>query len=88
MTYVHFMFDRHEIVWSNGAQTESLFTGAEALRSVGPAAREEIFALMPELQDGLAEAAGFTPVRPLVPGRLGRKLAQRHLENGRRMIDA
>ena len=45
--YWHFMFDEHEIVFSNGAQTESLYTGAEALKSVGAKAREEIFALFP-----------------------------------------
>ncbi|MBM3605179.1 MAG: Hint domain-containing protein [Alphaproteobacteria bacterium] len=88
VTYVHFMFDRHEIVWSNGAQTESLFTGPEALKSVGAAARDEILSLMPELRDGAPEAAGIAPARPLVPGRLGRKLAQRHLENGRQLVDA
>ena len=34
--YFHFLFDDHQIVWSNGAPTESLFTGPEALKSVPP----------------------------------------------------
>lgn len=78
--YVHMLFDRHEIVLSNGAETESLYTGPEALKSVGPAAREEIFAIFPELR-----VNGTLPVsaRPLVPGRLGRKLAVRHAQHGR-----
>uniref|UniRef100_UPI0035AF8BD3 Hint domain-containing protein n=1 Tax=Paracoccus sp. TaxID=267 RepID=UPI0035AF8BD3 len=37
VTYVHFLFDSHQLVISNGAETESLHTGAEALKSVGPA---------------------------------------------------
>ena len=67
------------MVWSNGAETESLFSGPEALRAVGPAARAEIFALFPELaaEDYAPEAARLLP-----SGRLGRKLAVRHLQNG------
>ena len=79
VAYHHIMFDRHEVVISNGAETESLFTGPEALRAVGPAAREEIFTLFPELATG-----DYTPeaARLLPSGRLGRKLAVRHLQNG------
>ena len=51
VTYVHFLCDRHEVVFSNGAPTESLYTGPEALKSVGAAAREEIFVLFPQLRD-------------------------------------
>ncbi|MBK4215071.1 Hint domain-containing protein [Paracoccus caeni] len=78
--YFHLLFDRHEIVYSNGAETESLYTGAEALRGVGMAARDEIFALFPELRrDGWQPASA----RPLVPGSQGRTLAARHLRNGK-----
>ncbi|MEO9781779.1 MAG: Hint domain-containing protein [Sedimentitalea sp.] len=49
--YVHFLFDQHEIVYANGAETESLYTGAQALKSIGSAAREEIFSLFPALAD-------------------------------------
>ncbi len=81
--YFHMLFDRHEVVISNGAETESLFTGPEALKAVGPAAAEEIFAIFPELRD-----RDYTPVaaRPLVSGRMGRKLAVRHAQNGKMLI--
>ena len=82
VTYVHFMFDDHQIVLSNGAETESLYTGAEALKAVGPAARDEIFALFPELRDG----AEKTPARQLASGRMGRKLAVRHATNGKPLV--
>lgn len=83
VTYVHILFDRHEVVISNGAETESLFTGPEALKSVGRAARDEIFAIFPELAD-----RDYAPVaaRELVSGRMGRKLAVRHAQNRKPLI--
>nr|WP_010395579.1 Hint domain-containing protein [Paracoccus sp. TRP] len=74
--YFHILFDRHEIVLANGAEAESLYTGPMALKSVGRAAREEIFTLFPELRDTPAEAA-----RPLIPGAKARQLAHRHVRN-------
>ncbi|WP_036712734.1 Hint domain-containing protein [Paracoccus sanguinis] len=83
VTYVHFLFDDHQIVISNGAETESLYTGAEALRSVGEAAREEILALFPELR---IRAEAPDGARVLASGRMGRKLAVRHAENGKPLV--
>jgi Ca2+-binding RTX toxin-like protein len=48
-TYIHFMFDRHEVVLSNGAWTESFQPGDMSLKGVGNAQRTEIFELFPEL---------------------------------------
>ncbi|TRW99117.1 Hint domain-containing protein [Paracoccus sp. M683] len=77
VTYHHVMFDEHEVVFSNGAETESLYAGEQALRSVGQAARDELFAIFPELQGDERPAAA----RPLASGRMGRKLAMRHRQN-------
>lgn len=67
---------------ANCPSTETLFTGRRALDAVGPAARDEIFALFPELraraEDGVPEGA-----RRLVSGRQGRKLVMRHIQNQR-----
>lgn len=83
VTYVHMLFDRHEVVISNGAETESLFTGPEALKAVGPAARAEILALFPEL----VRPEAVTPAaRVLASGRMGRKLAMRHGQNGKALL--
>lgn len=81
--YYHMLFDRHEIVFSNGAETESLFTGPEALKAVGPEAVEEIFALFPELRDRDYAA---TAARVLVSGRQGRRLAMRHVQHARPLV--
>lgn len=82
LEYFHLLFDQHEIVLSEGAATESLFTGAEALRSVDPAARAEMIALFPELTGADHE---FAAVRRISTGREGRKLAQRHVANKREL---
>ena len=61
-TYVHFMFDRHEVVLANGAWTESFQPGDYTLKGMGNAQRSEIFALFPELKsaEGLE---GYTAAR-------------------------
>lgn len=83
VTYVHFLFDAHQIVWANGAESESLLPGPEALRSVGPAAVAEIYAIFPELASPEYSAPA---ARELVSGRLGRKLAVRHSQNGKPLL--
>lgn len=50
-TYVHFMFDQHEVVLSNGAWSESFQPGAQVLDGLGDAQRDEIFELFPDLRD-------------------------------------
>ncbi|MFN3276691.1 MAG: Hint domain-containing protein [Paracoccus sp. (in: a-proteobacteria)] len=75
--YWHFMFDSHQVVYSEGATTESLFTGPEALKAVSEEGRRELMELLPQLQD-----ASFAPARALIGGRQGRNLAGRHRRNG------
>lgn len=83
ITYVHFLFDAHQIVYANGAEAESLYTGPAALRTLGPAALHEIHALFPEL----AEATDLPrPARPLIAGREGRSLAARHMRNSKPLL--
>ena len=82
VTYVHIMFDQHQIVTSNGAETESLFAGKMALEALGPDAAAEIFALFPELRD---KADAYAPARALIEGRRGREAARRHAQNGQRL---
>lgn len=83
VTYVHFLFDEHQVVYSNGAQTESLFTGPEALKNVGPSARAEIIAIFPELA---ADDVQATPVHHLPLGREARKMAERHQRNRAELV--
>lgn len=50
VTYVHIMFDRHEVILSDGAWTESFQPGDQSLAGIGNAQRNEIFELFPELR--------------------------------------
>ncbi|SIS57616.1 Hint domain-containing protein [Paracoccus saliphilus] len=83
--YFHILFDRHEVVFSNGAETESLHTGPQALKSLNAAAREEIFTLFPELREKSSEDCRPS-ARILISGRQGRKLAMRHNKNSRELV--
>ncbi|WP_101066198.1 Hint domain-containing protein [Roseovarius salinarum] len=57
VTYIHFMFDHHEVVLSDGAWTESFQPGEQTLDGMGAAQRDEIFDLFPELRDSEGRAA-------------------------------
>ncbi len=79
--YFHMLFDQHEIVISNGAKSESLFTGPEALKTVSPEARMEIASLFPELV-----CEDFQPVSArLIPpqGKSMKQLVARHQKNAK-----
>ena len=48
-TYIHVMFDHHEVILSDGTWTESFQPGDMSLAGVGNAQRNEILELFPEL---------------------------------------
>lgn len=58
-TYIHIMFDQHEVILSDGTWTESFQPGDMSLAGVGDASREEILELFPELatREGIAAYA-------------------------------
>jgi hypothetical protein len=47
--YFHLMFDDHEVIFTEGAATESFHAGQYSLRELGDAARVELHKLFPEL---------------------------------------
>ena len=59
VTYYHFMFDHHEIVYSNGVETESFHPAFAGVEALDEAKREELFKLFPELEQN-ADAYGET----------------------------
>ncbi|AWD20343.1 Hint domain-containing protein [Fuscovulum blasticum] len=62
LTYVHFLFDRHEVVLSNGAWTESFQPTDFSLKGLGNAQRSEILELFPALHPA-ANGGGIGPAR-------------------------
>ncbi len=75
VTYYHLMFDAHQVVDSNGAQTESLYPGPQALRAMGQAALTELQQIFPELFEHEARPA---EARTFVRGPRLRQLVQLH----------
>jgi Hint domain-containing protein len=48
--YFHILFDKHEIIFAEGALSESFFPGEQSMSSFDDETRQEIFELFPELR--------------------------------------
>ncbi|SIS80354.1 Hint domain-containing protein [Paracoccus saliphilus] len=75
ITYYHVLLDEHEILWSNGCLSESLYLGSQALQAITQEGRDEIAAIFPGIADGNFQAA---PARPFAE----RKKHIRHILTG------
>ncbi|MFV0300525.1 MAG: Hint domain-containing protein [Paracoccus sp. (in: a-proteobacteria)] len=73
VTYFHIALDRHQIIFANGAEVETLYPGPEALKSVSEAARDELLTIFPD-----CEIAAPTPARPMLTGKEARSLTRHH----------
>jgi hypothetical protein len=47
VTYVHLMFDRHQVIFAEGVASESFFPGTHALSALSPEARASVLAVIP-----------------------------------------
>ncbi len=74
VTYIHLVFDRHQVVFSNGLATESFYPGTRALAGLAPAAREEFARLFPDIA-----ARGLPAYGPSARPYLRRPDLPRHL---------
>ena len=71
--YFHLLFDRHEVVQSDGAWSESFFPGPYMMETMTRDSYNEIVSIFPELEADILPAAD--PARPLVkPGQAKRAL--------------
>jgi hypothetical protein len=64
LSYYHLLFDTHRVVFAEGAPSESMLTGAEALAAVSPEARAELALMFPDMVWGAASVPrAFVPKR-------------------------
>lgn len=82
VTYWHVLCDRHEVIFANGAPTETLFMGAMARRGMSDQAMDEIEALFPNLLRRPQTLARQTP-----KGHAQSQLVYRMLKNKRSALE-
>ncbi|WP_264211923.1 Hint domain-containing protein [Leisingera thetidis] len=72
VTYVHLMFDRHQVIYSEGLETESFLPGPQIVNLFDQPVAEEICALFPELDPdtGAGYSAAARPALKAFEGRL------------------
>lgn len=79
--YYHILFDHHQIIWSNNAATESLYTGPEAVKALTKEQLTEIFTLFPALRNCNRPSPNIvhqtTLARLTIAGRPGRNMINR-----------
>lgn len=57
VTYMHVLFDEHQVIYANGASTESLHAGQIDKAELAPKSRAELLALFPDLALGYGDTA-------------------------------
>ncbi len=80
ITYYHILMDRHEILYANGAEAESLYLGQEAWRALGAQERQELQLLL-GMDLGNMGLTPPAPARKLAKGRRVQHLVERHMKN-------
>jgi len=65
VTYVHILFDRHQVVWSEGLATESYLPGPQTASAFDAAVLEEITTLFPALEPRTGRGYGASARRTL-----------------------
>ncbi|MEM6727098.1 MAG: Hint domain-containing protein [Pseudomonadota bacterium] len=80
VSYHHLLFDRHEIVLAEGAPTESLHLGDQALRAMDRAQRDELREIFPDLRLAI-------PARPVAERKSAREVVRRHAKNAKPVLE-
>lgn len=83
VTYYHILCADHEILFAEGAETESFYLGAMARQALDADAVEELQTLFPELIE-----ADPAPARAIVAGPVLKELMARHRKNQQALFSA
>ena len=81
--YFHLLFDRHDIVFAEGAPSESLLTGPEAMKTLPAEAQQELRTIFPEL---LIVDHTPKPARAIPSVIQQKKIIARHFKNNRFLL--
>lgn len=76
VTYYHLMTDDHQVIYAEGAASETLLTGPQAINALGPDALAELQAIFPDIMN-----TAMAPARPIAQGKRVEKLLLRHERN-------
>ena len=64
VTYLHLIFETHQVVLANGRASESVLAGPRALAALEPAVRTEVLSLFPGLRtQSCRPGPAFPPAR-------------------------
>ncbi|MDJ0992519.1 MAG: Hint domain-containing protein [Dinoroseobacter sp.] len=63
ITYVHVMFEEHQVIYANGAPAESFYPGPQALKTLHPFKLHQLLSLFPRLASEGAETTYGPPAR-------------------------
>lgn len=83
--YFHILFDDHEIIFAEGAETESFHTGAQAMQTISDEARAEIMAIFP---DRFHSDVALHLARKVPEDAQQRRLIERHAKNNKHALEA
>jgi hypothetical protein len=70
-TYIHLMFDQHEVIYANDSETESFHPGSLILSGMEQSVQDEIYEIFPELRDHDVVAAYGATALPALSGAEG-----------------
>jgi hypothetical protein len=81
VTYLHILTDQHEVIFAEGAPSETLLTGPVAKALMGPEVLAELQMLWPDMFG--AEPA---PARPIVENKRLKSFIKRHAKNQKALV--
>lgn len=81
VTYYHLLLDRHEVIYAEGAPSESFLTGPHALATLNKDTAEELEMLFPGVLNDAASSA-----RPIVQDKRLKDLLDRHGRNAKALV--
>ncbi len=91
VTYVHFLCSRHEVVFAEGAPSESFYPGPQAMKSMTAEVQRELLTIFPALagyvRDGVTTHLPI-PAREIVRGPAQKSMVARHVRKATEFLQA